>query len=124
MRLSAAARCSPVAGSDLLVDDQRLGTQLIPPYYTAAYVGEKKVLSFVSMVTDDFGDFEKWNMNGMWPTPALGSWELRDAWVISVRRLPQYSADYCYGQRVMHSRNGYWAPLWEEMYDNGASSGK
>jgi hypothetical protein len=36
------------------------------------------------------------------PRPALGKWELRDTYAISLRRLPSAAKGYCYSRRVMY----------------------
>ena len=36
------------------------------------------------------------------PKPAMGKWELRDSYVISLRRLPSAAQGYCYSWRVMY----------------------
>ncbi|HKV53792.1 MAG TPA: hypothetical protein VJN94_04035, partial [Candidatus Binataceae bacterium] len=36
------------------------------------------------------------------PKPAMGKWELRDTYVISLERLPASAKGYCYSRRVMY----------------------
>jgi hypothetical protein len=45
-----------------------------------------------------------------WPTPALGKWQLRDVYVISVSKVPSKAAGYCYGKRVMYVDKATYSP--------------
>jgi hypothetical protein len=39
------------------------------------------------------------------PRPQMGRWELRDTYVISLKRLPGAAKNYCYSKRVMYIDN-------------------
>jgi len=52
------------------------------------------------------------------PKPLWGKWELRDMDILDVRKLASMAAGYCYGKRVMYIDSLFYAPLWEELYDN------
>jgi hypothetical protein len=45
LRLSQAARCAPVFGSDYLIDDENDGPPGLPQLYRIDYLGEKKILA-------------------------------------------------------------------------------
>jgi hypothetical protein len=52
------------------------------------------------------------------PKPSWGKWELREVDILDVRKLPTLAGGYCYGKRVMYIDSQFYAPLWEELYDN------
>ena len=114
LRLSEAARCAPVFGSDYLIDDESDGPPGLPQLYQIEYLGEKKILAlehanpaaFNSPGGPDQLADEYYYPAAVgivpFPKPALGKWELRDSYVISLRRLPIAAKDYCYSRRVMY----------------------
>jgi len=114
LRLSQAARCAPVFGSDYLIDDENGGLPGLPQLFRIDYLGEKKVLvlehaapeSFDSPATPRQLD-QRYYYPGEagivpFPTPAMGKWEVRDTYVLSLKRLPQYAKGYCYSERVIY----------------------
>ena len=54
-----------------------------------------------------------------WPRPALGKWEMREVYVIEMRRLPAYASGYCYSRRVIVRGQGDTLPLAIDLYDIG-----
>jgi hypothetical protein len=52
-----------------------------------------------------------------WPTPSWGKWQVREADVISIRKIPAKTAGYCYGRRVMYADSHFYGTLWEDLYD-------
>jgi hypothetical protein len=114
LRLSQAARCAPVFGSDYLIDDENDGPPGLPQLYRVDYLGEKKILALEhanSAAFDSPGGpaqlDSKYYYPGTlgfvpFPKPAMGKWELRDSYVISLRRLPSVAKGYCYSRRVMY----------------------
>ena len=52
LRLSSAARCSPILGSDYLNDDNRDGFNGIPTQFKVTLLGEKKIISLVHEESD------------------------------------------------------------------------
>lgn len=114
LRLSQAARCAPVFGSDYLIDDENDGPPGLPQLFEIRYLGERKILALAHAEPAAFDSTEtpaqlddRYYHNGSkglipFPKPAMGKWELRDAYVISLKRLPQYAKGYCYGDRVLY----------------------
>ncbi len=45
LRLSQAARCAPVFGSDYLIDDENEGPPGLPQFFKIDFLGEKKILA-------------------------------------------------------------------------------
>jgi Protein of unknown function (DUF1329) len=114
LRLSQAARCAPVFGSDYLIDDESDGPPGLPQLYQIDYLGEKKILALEHANAAAFDspggpaqlDSEYYYPGTLgivpFPKPAMGKWELRDSYVISLRRLPSAAKGYCYSRRVMY----------------------
>ncbi|HTY56270.1 MAG TPA: DUF1329 domain-containing protein [Candidatus Binataceae bacterium] len=132
LRLSQAARCAPVFGSDYLIDDQNDGPPGLPQLFEITYLGEKKILAlehanpaaFQSPGTPAQLD-QRYYYNGAsgvipFPKPAMGKWELRDTYVISLKRLPQFAKGYCYAQRVLYiDKENYFGAGAVDLYGAG-----
>jgi hypothetical protein len=86
----------------------------LPQLFQIDYLGEKKILalehatpaSFHSPGTATHLD-ERYFFNGAqgitpFPKPAMGKWELRDSYVIPMKRRPQFAKGYCYAERVLY----------------------
>jgi hypothetical protein len=114
LRLSQAARCAPVFGSDYLIDDEGAGPPGLPQLFQIEYLGEKKILTLEHAVPESFDSpgtrtqlAARYYYRGgagiiPFPKPAMGKWELRDTYVIALKRLPQFAKGYCYSERVMY----------------------
>ena len=114
--VSARARCAPNQGTDSTQEDYRFGFNSDITEAKVDYLGEKKILTMMDYkLTGKFPD--NFDMPLGWPTPALGKWQLRDVYVISVSKVPSKAASYCYGKRVMYVDKATYAPIWEELYD-------
>jgi len=120
LRLSSAARCSPILGSDYLNDDNRDGFNGIPTTFQVKLLGEKKVLALVHEDLVQRQNPVNFTMtSGLpgWAKPTIGKWELRSAYVIDIRPLPAIAATYCYGSRVLYVDKETTAPLFVDLYD-------
>jgi Protein of unknown function (DUF1329) len=120
LRLSSSARCSPILGTDFTNDDNRDGFNGIPTTFSARLIGEKKVLALVNDDVHERQKPENYTSKGLpgWATPAVGKWELRKAYLIDIRPLPEIAKSYCYGSRVLYVDQETWAPLFVDLYDN------
>ncbi len=131
LRLSQAARCAPVFGSDYLVDDENNGPPGLPQLFKVDYLGEKRILALVHAMPAAFdspGNAVELNSRFFYPggagvvpfpKPAAGRWELRDSYVIGLERLPQYSDGYCYRKRVLYvDKENYFAGAQLDLYDS------
>ncbi len=130
LRLSQAARCAPVFGGDYLIDDESDGPPGLPQLYDIRYLGEQKILAlehanpaaFDSPGTSTQLD-ERYYYKGSsgvvpFPKPAMGKWEVRDTYVVSLRRLPQFAKGYCYGERVLYiDKENYFGAGELDLYD-------
>lgn len=116
LRLSEAARCQPLFGSDFALEDAFNGPGLpgLPQLFDIKFLREQKLLCLlhqnphafdncgtgVGLPTKYYYDGGKHHIG--WPRPSSGQWEVRDAYVIEYTRLPQFAKGYCYGKRVVY----------------------
>jgi Protein of unknown function (DUF1329) len=114
--VSSSARCIPSAGTDATRDDYRYGFNGQLPTFQAKFLGEKKILALIDYPGPGFpADFY---MPLGWPKPSWAKWQLRDVYVIEVKKIPSEAAGYCYGKRIMYVDKQSDAPLWEDLYDS------
>lgn len=131
LRLSQAARCAPVFGSDYLIDDENGGPPGLPQLFQIDYLGEKKILALEHARPESFespatptqldGDYYYSGGEGIvpFPKPAMGKWELRDTYVLSLKRLPQFARGYCYSDRVIYvDKENYFGAGELDLYDS------
>jgi len=117
LRVSSSSRCHPLSGSDYTEDDVRFGFNGNITQFTAAFLRAQKILAMINRNTEGGVFPTNYDMPLGWPKPSWGKWELRDAYVIDVRRAPAFNAGYCYGKRIMYVDQQSMAPLWEDLYD-------
>jgi hypothetical protein len=130
LRLSQAARCAPVFGSDYLIDDENGGPPGLPQLFQIDYLGDKKILALEHAIPESFdspttpmqldGRYYYPGEKGIvpFPKPAMGKWELRDTYVLSLKRLPQFAKGYCYDQRIMYiDKENYFGAGEVDLYD-------
>jgi hypothetical protein len=118
LRLSSAARCAPLLGSDFVADDDR-GFSGLTNQFTATLLGQKRILNLMHMDRAKRHDFGSWvNIPGMigWPKPILGKWELRDAFIYNLQPV-QANKNYCYGSKVMYMDAETSTLLFVDIYD-------
>lgn len=115
-RLSAAARCSS-SGSDMTPDDGFFGFNANLPDFDAKVIGERTVIDQMDVGSAGADLPQDYDMPLGWPKPSWGKWELRDAYVLDVRKLPSKAAGYCYGKRIMYLDKQFYGLLWEDLYD-------
>jgi Protein of unknown function (DUF1329) len=130
LRLSQAARCAPVFGSDYLVDDENDGPPGLPQLFEIDYLGEKKIMTLEHAVPMTFQNpgsaeqpSEQYYYPGSigfvpFPKPSMGKWEIRDSYVISLSRLPIFAENYCYSRRIMYvDKENYFSSGELDLYD-------
>jgi Protein of unknown function (DUF1329) len=120
LRLSSAARCSPLLGTDYTGDDGAGTSITSPALFTAQLLGEYKVLGLlhedpVNREKDD-SFLIKSSVPG-WPTPRDGKWELRDTYVVALYPLPVLGSSYCYGVRIVYIDKETWDNYYFDLYD-------
>jgi hypothetical protein len=119
LRLSTAARCSPVFGSDATNDDTRHGAfNGNITKFDATWLGDRKVILQPNPDVIKSGDIDNFIPPLYFPKPEIGKWEVRDVDVIDARHIPSLRKGYCYGKRIMYcdkeSHNAKWAELYDE----------
>jgi hypothetical protein len=130
LRLSQAARCAPLFGSDYLNDDETGGPPGLPQLFQIDYLGERKILALEHAARESFDSpgtptqldphYYYEGSEGVipFPRPSMGKWELRDTYVISLKRLPQFAKGYCYGKRVLYvDKENYFGGGQLDLYD-------
>ena len=117
-RLSAAARCAPGAGSDFTSEDLRFGFYGQPPFFKVTLEGERKILAMVHL-NKRYSNWNNYVAPIFIPRPSVGKWELRDVYVIGLKRVGPDAGSYCYGKRVIYVDKETWAPVAVESYDRG-----
>jgi Protein of unknown function (DUF1329) len=116
--VSSLARCSPSGGtSDSNAEDIRSGFDSNMTEVQVKLLGEKKILALLGFEQPKNKFPLDFYMPLGWPRASWAKWQLRDVYVISVKKVPAHAAGYCYGDRVMYVDKQFYAPLWEELYD-------
>jgi hypothetical protein len=120
LRLSSAARCSPFVGTDFSQDDIKGGSfNGGLTRFQAQYVGLRKILSFTTGEPANFGNIDNYYRTGfMFPTPKVGEWEVRDAHLLDVRRIPSQQSGYCFSKRMLYVDAQSFISTWADLYDN------
>jgi Protein of unknown function (DUF1329) len=114
IRLTTAARCSPLVGSDYTQDDER-SMNLQPPIFKSQFVGYKKLL--VGYPVAGYTNVNNYYKPLYFPGPQAVVWQLRPVAVLDIRRVPSLSAGYCYGSRMAYIDKETWQPIWMDLYD-------
>jgi len=130
LRLSEAARCSPIFGSDYLIDDENDGPPGLPQLFEIDYLGEKQIVALEHANPLGFQSpggpgqlSEPYYYPGSlglapFPKPSMGMWELRKTYVISLQRLPAFAKGYCYSRRIMYvDEENYFGSGELDLYD-------
>jgi hypothetical protein len=131
VRLSSAARCAPLLGSDFNQDDSNDGVFFQPPNFKSVLLGTKKVLAIMH------GDARHWyggdlpggdklfDREGVpgWPSPMAANWEVRDVYIIDLAPLPVISG-YCYEHKVIFVDAETFVQLYLDDYDTQARLSK
>lgn len=115
IRGSSNSRCAPVNGSDFTADDFEAFRGGIARF-GADYLRDQAVLSLVKADPKIFGDLSHFYPL-YFPKPEVGKWEVRDSYVIDVRRVPSLRAGYCYGKRILWVDKLSFAASWADLYD-------
>ena len=120
LRLSSAARCSPISGSDWVQDDNAWN----PPYFHVDFLGEKKLLMLIQDPAKAFSgkayvgifDPSGGSLPG-WPKAGNGRYELRTTDIIDLKWIPELGS-YCFSHRIYYVDRATWVPILLEEYDN------
>ncbi len=115
-QLSTSARCAS-SGSDLTPDDGRFAFEGNIPDFDATVTGEKKILAQMDIGTAGANFPQDYDMPLGWSKPSWGKWEVRDTFVLDIRKIPSKASGYCYGKRIMYVDKQFYGALWEDLYD-------
>jgi hypothetical protein len=131
LRLSDSARCSPLVGTDFSWEEANEGRPSLPQKFSISYLGKRKILALVHVVPEAFANcgtptralpeyyYPAGASVASWAKPALGKWELRDVYVLEMKRLSAFDSGYCYGKRVLYIEAETYFPLATELYRDG-----
>jgi hypothetical protein len=117
LRLSSAARCAPLLGGDYVADDSREGLNIQPPIFQAKLLGMKRILQ-IGHATPAFSNYKNYFLPSCFPKPEVGKWELRDVYVVDVRRIPSLQRGYCYGSRIVYLDKETFEPVAVDLHDS------
>ncbi len=115
LRLSSAARCAPILGTDFVEDDN----SWMPPNFKFTYLGEKKLLMPVTDYAKAFNRDSYVQPPGSfpgWPKSSITKWELRDQYVVDATWLTSLGS-YCYSDRIFYIDAQTWVSEYFESYD-------
>jgi hypothetical protein len=119
LRLSSAARCSPILGTDWVQDDNSDGMAFQIPNFDVKFLGQKKMLFIVHADNPGMYNNENYNLRSSvpaFPGPKVGKWELRNVMVVDTSPLPALGG-YCYGHKVGYIDPDTWTQLGWDFYD-------
>lgn len=116
LRLSAAARCSPFVGTDWIQDDVKQLFNGGIVRFDANLVGEPKYLALTEANNTDSTNMDNYYPL-IFPGPKVGKWEVRDAYLLDVRRIPSQRSGYCIGKRMLYVDKQQWTETWADLYD-------
>jgi len=118
LRLSSAARCSPIIGSDYTQDEARPTLfNSTPARFDATFMGEQQILALTKSDSRDYGNQANFYPLTLFPKPSVGKFELRPTYVLDTRRIPSQQKGYCYGKKIMWIDQEIYNTLWEDLYD-------
>jgi uncharacterized protein DUF1329 len=117
LRLSASARCSPIFGTDYTRDDARGGFNGGIASFQATWLRDQKIIALSHITTAVSGYPENYDMPLGFARPSWGPWEVRDTYVIDIRRIPEEARGYCYGKRINYIDKVFMHEDWSDLYD-------
>jgi Protein of unknown function (DUF1329) len=128
LRLSSAARCSPLQGTDWTNDDQRGGFSGIPDWFIPRYLGEKKLLfvvhsSWLSTASEDRKYVDGYTYGGSasgWVKPQGNPFEFRDVYLLDLVPIADRAKSYCYSHRLLYiDKNMAYTADFADTWDQG-----
>jgi hypothetical protein len=118
LRLSTAARCSPIVGTDYAQDDARNGdfngnvTQ-----FQGNFLRDQDILFITTPNDQNWDKLDNLYHPIFFPSPKVGKFEVRSEYVIDVRRIPSLAAGYCYGKKIIYVDKQNFLGAWTDIYD-------
>jgi hypothetical protein len=80
-------------------------------------LGTRRILAQMDIGSPGARFPDDYDMPLGWSKPSQGKWELRDSYIIDIRKLPARAAGYCYGKRILYVDQQFYGPLWQDLYD-------
>jgi hypothetical protein len=118
LRLSTAARCSPVFGFDWSYDDAKTnGFNGSTSMYDADYLGDRGILTLAVFNQDGATYPTGYDLPLGWPKPSWGTWEVRPMAIADAFRIRSESAGYCYSSRILYADKEHWNADWVDLFD-------
>jgi Protein of unknown function (DUF1329) len=118
LRLSETAVCAPLSGTDITHEDERAGFNGQVALFSAQVVGEQKILTMLNLDGATYPNQQNYDITHLGAAKTnVGKWELRDAYVLDIRRVPEKAHGYCYSKRILYVDKNLFVPLWADMYD-------
>jgi len=119
LRLSVAARCSPVVGTDYAQDDANKsnfnGDWRI---FNADVVSEGQTMQMMAINGwKAVGNLNNYYQPVFFPKPDIGHFEIRPTWKLAVSRIPSHSMGYCYAKSVFYVDKETYVSQNKEIYD-------
>ncbi len=118
LRLSSAARCAPLLGTDLAQDDAwRSNFNGNFEIFDGKVLREGYDIVQMRANLERLAALSNYYMPVMFPKPSVGKWTVRPVWVVDIRRIPSQSAGYCYGKKIFYVDKEMYSALWADAYD-------
>lgn len=114
IRGSGNSRCAPINGGDFTSDDFE-GFRGGISRFDADYLRDQAILALINADPKIYGDLTNYYPI-YFPKPVIGKWQVRDNYVIDVRRVPSLRPGYCYGRRIMWVDKVAFTDSWADVY--------
>lgn len=115
IRQSSNQRCAPMTNGDFTPDDLE-GFNGGIARFQADYLRDQQIFALINSNPKLYGDLANYYSIFL-PKPVVGKWEVRDSYVIDVRRVPFQRAGYCYGKQVVYVDQYSYNTSWKDLYD-------
>ncbi len=116
LRGSSNSRCAPVSGSDFALDDFSAFSGGITRFQ-ADLLREQPIVALVNAEPLNYGKPSNYYFPSFFPKPEIGKWEVRDNYVLDVRRIPSDRIGYCYGKQMIYVDKEAYTASWKDAYD-------
>lgn len=118
IRQSSNSRCAPISNGDFTPDDLT-GFNGGITRFQAEYLADQRVLTLTGADPKVFGVVSNYYPSIFFPKPIIGNWEVRDSYVLDIRRIPSQQAGYCYGKIITYVDKNSYNVLWKDLYNTG-----
>jgi hypothetical protein len=116
LRQTANQRCAPLTNGDFTPDDL-IGFNGGILRFQADYLRDQQTLALINADPKIYGDPANYYSIYL-PRPIVGKWEVRDNYVVDVRRIPSQRGGYCYGKQIVYVDRDSYDVSWKDLYDN------